>query len=154
MCYAYGSIDQAVNVCPMCKVFPHPRSVLAAREAPLCPEDLSVQLSSHPRRMSQSHRTPPFRCPLSQERRGYSLLCLVLLLYLSEPTVDSFNGCGYCKVYINRPARASLISLSGPAQVRRQRPQDIITPAGQAAVARRPQVNTASYSLRTGDQSV
>jgi len=23
MCYAYGSIDQAVNVCPMCKVFPH-----------------------------------------------------------------------------------------------------------------------------------
>ncbi|KAK7061620.1 WD-repeats-region domain-containing protein [Favolaschia claudopus] len=24
MCYAYGSIDQAVNVCPMCKVFPHP----------------------------------------------------------------------------------------------------------------------------------
>ncbi|KAJ7791320.1 hypothetical protein B0H14DRAFT_2935825 [Mycena olivaceomarginata] len=23
MCYASGSIDQAVNVCPMCKVFPH-----------------------------------------------------------------------------------------------------------------------------------
>ncbi|KAG5343039.1 hypothetical protein C0989_000029 [Termitomyces sp. Mn162] len=25
MCYAHGSIDQAVNVCPMCKVFFHPR---------------------------------------------------------------------------------------------------------------------------------
>ncbi|KAF8639984.1 hypothetical protein AX17_001230 [Amanita inopinata Kibby_2008] len=25
MCYGYGSIDQAINVCPMCKVFPHPR---------------------------------------------------------------------------------------------------------------------------------
>ena len=26
MCYSSGSIDQAVNPCPMCKVFPHPRS--------------------------------------------------------------------------------------------------------------------------------
>ncbi|KAF8897431.1 hypothetical protein BD779DRAFT_375885 [Infundibulicybe gibba] len=25
MCYAYGSVDQAINVCPMCKVFPHSR---------------------------------------------------------------------------------------------------------------------------------
>ncbi|GLB33698.1 hypothetical protein LshimejAT787_0105820 [Lyophyllum shimeji] len=25
MCYAHGSIDQVVNVCPMCKVFPHAR---------------------------------------------------------------------------------------------------------------------------------
>ncbi|KAF8665812.1 hypothetical protein AX16_000255 [Volvariella volvacea WC 439] len=25
MCYIYGSVDQAVNACPMCKVFPHSR---------------------------------------------------------------------------------------------------------------------------------
>ncbi|KAJ7699961.1 hypothetical protein B0H17DRAFT_902870, partial [Mycena rosella] len=25
MCYASGSLNQAVNVCPMCKVFPHAR---------------------------------------------------------------------------------------------------------------------------------
>ncbi|KAJ7228775.1 hypothetical protein GGX14DRAFT_614982 [Mycena pura] len=41
MCYAYGSIVQAVNVCPMCKVFPHPR----------CPHTREVcrNRTAHPR---------------------------------------------------------------------------------------------------------
>jgi hypothetical protein len=28
MCYPEGSVSQAVNVCPMCKVFPHSRCVI------------------------------------------------------------------------------------------------------------------------------
>ncbi|KAJ7873515.1 hypothetical protein B0H14DRAFT_2502331 [Mycena olivaceomarginata] len=41
MCYAYGSIDQAVNFCPMCKIFPHPR----------CPHSREVcrNRTAHPR---------------------------------------------------------------------------------------------------------
>ncbi|KAF9469091.1 hypothetical protein BDZ94DRAFT_1245345 [Collybia nuda] len=41
MCYAYGSIDQAVNACPMCKVFPHTR----------CPHqrDICRNRTLHPR---------------------------------------------------------------------------------------------------------
>ncbi|KAJ6539230.1 hypothetical protein B0H19DRAFT_1222509 [Mycena capillaripes] len=41
MCYAYGSIDQAVSVCPMCKVFPHPS----------CPHtrDVCRNRTAHPR---------------------------------------------------------------------------------------------------------
>ncbi|KAJ6599180.1 hypothetical protein DFH09DRAFT_1130358 [Mycena vulgaris] len=41
MCYASGSLDQAVNVCPMCKVFSHPR----------CPHtrDVCRNRTAHPR---------------------------------------------------------------------------------------------------------
>ncbi|KAJ7507684.1 hypothetical protein B0H11DRAFT_2271278 [Mycena galericulata] len=41
MCYAAGSLDQAVNVCPMCKVFPHAR----------CPHqrELCRNRTAHPR---------------------------------------------------------------------------------------------------------
>ncbi|KAJ7047485.1 hypothetical protein C8F04DRAFT_1059008 [Mycena alexandri] len=41
MCYASGSIDQAVNVCPMCKVFP----------SPSCPHtrDVCRNRTAHPR---------------------------------------------------------------------------------------------------------
>ncbi|KAJ7179876.1 hypothetical protein C8R43DRAFT_378372 [Mycena crocata] len=41
MCYASGSLDQAVNVCPMCKVFPHQR----------CPHtrDVCRNRTAHPR---------------------------------------------------------------------------------------------------------
>ncbi|KAJ7638703.1 hypothetical protein FB45DRAFT_1054950 [Roridomyces roridus] len=41
MCYAAGSVDQAVNVCPMCRVFPHSR----------CPHQrgLCTNRTAHPR---------------------------------------------------------------------------------------------------------
>ncbi|KAK0206529.1 hypothetical protein DFS33DRAFT_1315241 [Desarmillaria ectypa] len=42
MCYAYGSIDQAISTCPMCKVFPHPTRCPHVRE-------VCRNRASHPR---------------------------------------------------------------------------------------------------------
>ncbi|KAJ6629104.1 hypothetical protein B0H10DRAFT_1744939, partial [Mycena sp. CBHHK59/15] len=36
MCYAAGSVDQAVNACPMCKVFPHARSCRCPHTREVC----------------------------------------------------------------------------------------------------------------------
>ncbi|KAK0230800.1 hypothetical protein IW262DRAFT_1471212 [Armillaria fumosa] len=42
MCYAYGSLDQAISTCPMCKVFPHPSRCPHVRE-------VCRNRASHPR---------------------------------------------------------------------------------------------------------
>jgi len=57
MCYAHGSIDQVVQVCPMCRVFPHPRyspSPLpppSSPPLPRCPHqrDICRNRELHPR---------------------------------------------------------------------------------------------------------
>ncbi|PBK72591.1 hypothetical protein ARMSODRAFT_855899, partial [Armillaria solidipes] len=42
MCYGYGSLDQAISTCPMCKVFPHPSRCPHVRE-------VCRNRASHPR---------------------------------------------------------------------------------------------------------
>ncbi|KAJ6509924.1 hypothetical protein C8R47DRAFT_771972 [Mycena vitilis] len=83
MCYAYGSIDQAVNVCVMCKVFPGPRSV-----APKIPVHCHIASSCPHTRDVCRNRTAHPRFDV---------------LYLKNAEVDSFNGCGYCKVHYGQP---------------------------------------------------
>ncbi|KAJ7931991.1 hypothetical protein B0H13DRAFT_2651129 [Mycena leptocephala] len=68
MCYASGSLDQAVNACSMCKVFPRARSVTSVG----CP---------HTRDVCRNRIAHP----------GFDVI------YLKNAEVDSFNGCGYCK---------------------------------------------------------
>ncbi|KAJ7848528.1 hypothetical protein B0H13DRAFT_1729945 [Mycena leptocephala] len=68
MCYASGSLDQAVNACSMCKVFPRARSVTPVG----CP---------HTRDVCRNRIAHP----------GFDVI------YLKNAEVDSFNGCGYCK---------------------------------------------------------
>ncbi|KAF9075952.1 hypothetical protein BDP27DRAFT_1212111 [Rhodocollybia butyracea] len=67
MCYPEGSVSQAVNVCPMCKVFPHSRCVINK-----CP---------HVREVCRNRTLHP----------------QLDALYLKNAEVDWFNGCGYCK---------------------------------------------------------
>jgi len=49
MCYSAGSINQAVNPCPMCKVFAHPKCVYLSCPSPLL---ITMKMSAHPGDMS------------------------------------------------------------------------------------------------------
>jgi hypothetical protein len=109
MCYAYGSVDQAVNPCPMCKVFPHTRSVLlrTLKCIPIssvlrCPHqrDICRNRSSHPR------MDVLYLKNAEGEYKVNGWTSLSWLGLIRSTTVDSFNGCGYCKV---RKLKSSLL---------------------------------------------
>ncbi|CAL1701417.1 unnamed protein product [Somion occarium] len=80
MCCAYGSRDQAIAVCPMCKVFKPSAS----------------------------------RCPHKREVcRNRALHPKHDVVYLKNPEVQLFSGCGYCKWARLNPAKAGSYNNNG-----------------------------------------
>ncbi|KAK7695495.1 hypothetical protein QCA50_000131 [Cerrena zonata] len=91
MCCAYGSRDQAIAVCPMCKVFKPSAS----------------------------------RCPHKREVcRNRALHPKHDVVYLKNPEVQLFSGCGYCKWAKLSPAKAGFNNNGWPGCCRPPSPEE------------------------------
>lgn len=101
MCYIDGSIDQATTPCPMCKVFrPATARCVPSHEHCASHIQLAAQVSAQEGDLSESSGASAARCrPLHQRRRSVvrSLQALRCRLIMHS-SVQTFNGCGYCKV--------------------------------------------------------
>jgi hypothetical protein len=70
MCFAYGSIEQAIGTCPMCRVFKPSAARSQSIQMPfISSAHASKQVPSRPGSVPQLVTAPPTRCHLSQKCR-------------------------------------------------------------------------------------